>query len=98
MTLLLPAALSIFLFGVLMVAVILNIRHSSIPFKRRLRCWVKGHVWFEHWNAERIDHCVKCGLEKDHRTEGCTCTICTWPGGLEKYVEWVRETCENASP
>lgn len=98
MTNVLLGALAIFLFGVLAIAVILNIRHSSIPLKKRLRCWAKGHVWFEHWNAQRINHCIKCELEKPHRSEGCTCTICNWPGGLEKYIEWVQEITEAAGP
>jgi hypothetical protein len=89
-------ALPIFLFGVLVIAVTLNIRHSRIPLKKRLRCWIMGHVWFEHWKAQKIDHCVKCELEKPHPSEGCTCTVCTWPGGLEKWVEWVQETSQAA--
>jgi len=98
MIILLLAALTLFLFGVLVIAVILNIRHSRIPLKTRFRCWIKGHVWFEHWNATKADRCLKCGLEKPHRTEGCTCTVCTWPGGLEKWVEWVQETSQAARP
>lgn len=94
MTLFLLAFLALFLLGVLAIAVILNIRHSRIPLKKRLGCWARGHVWFEHWKAARIDHCLKCGLEKTHRSEGCTCSVCNWPGGLEKWVEWVRETSQ----
>lgn len=52
---------------------------------KRLTCWLTDHIWWEHWKLEKIDHCVRCGKERPHRSAGCICTICRTPGGLEGF-------------
>lgn len=58
-----------------------------MAWMQRIRCWATKHVWWEHWRFEKIDHCIKCGVEKPHNSAGCPCTICQFPGGLEGYKE-----------
>lgn len=48
-------------------------------------CLIFGHLWWEHRNFEKIDRCIRCQIEKPHQSDGCTCTICRTPGGLDGF-------------
>ncbi len=51
---------------------------------RRFLCLLAGHEWWEYWRFEKTDHCIRCGKEREHPTEGCTCTFCNFPEHLER--------------
>lgn len=39
-------------------------------------CWTTEHIWFEYWHGVPIDRCTRCGKMRDHKVDGCSCTVC----------------------